>query len=196
VKVFGAGLSKTGTTSLQKAFDILGYKTLGFHTDRLQDAVVEGRADANFRVYDDLDAVFDLPVAHFYAELAEAYPDAKFILTLRDEDDWWPSIKNHFAHRPVKYPRLFDLPKRRKYKIFRKALRERVYGDASPRETLYRQRYREHNARVQTLLPPERLLVMNIMQGDGWDKLCGFLDVPKPEQPFPFENKARTKIEQ
>lgn len=196
MKVFGAGLSKTGTTSLQEAFTLLGYKTLGFHADRLHDAVVHGRDDANFRVYDDKDAVFDLPVAHYYEQLAAAYPEAKFILTLRDEDEWWPSIENHFFLRPVKYPRLFDLPRRRAYKVFRRALRERVYGSASPVEDLYRQHYREHNARVQSVIPADRLLVMNIMAGDGWDKVCEFIGVDKPNTPFPYKNRARNAVDQ
>lgn len=190
VKVFGAGLSKTGTTSLQAAFSLLGYRTLGYHTDRLTDAVVKGLTD-DFRVYDDYDAVFDMPVAHFYRELMLAYPTAKFILTLRDEDDWWRSIKNHFETRPARAPRLLEWPRRRAYKIFRRAMRQRIFGAVEPIETLYRQKYREHNARVLELVPADRLLVMNLADGDGWKKLCEFIGVPEPAAPFPYENKAQ-----
>ncbi len=194
-KIFGAGLSKTGTTSLQAACTLLGYRSLGFHVDRLGAAVVKGE-DCDFRAYDDYDAVFDLPVAHYYQPLMQAYPRAKFILSLRDEDDWWASIKQHFEARPARPPKYLEWPRRRAYKIFRRALRQRVYGAIEPVEGLYRRRYREHNDLVQSLIPADRLLVINLMQGDGWPELCGFLGLPEPAQPFPYENRApRSKVD-
>jgi len=38
------------------------------------------------------------------------------------------------------------------------------------------------------LVPPERLLVMDLKE--GWEPLCGFLDLPVPEEPFPRANDA------
>ena len=32
---------------------------------------------------------------------------------------------------------------------------------------------------------PNDLLIMNILQGDGWDVLCPFLGKPAPQSPFP-----------
>jgi Sulfotransferase domain len=32
---------------------------------------------------------------------------------------------------------------------------------------------------------PDDLLEMNIIAGEGWDKLCPFLGVPLPSVPFP-----------
>jgi hypothetical protein len=46
----------------------------------------------------------------------------------------------------------------------------------------------EHNERVQADIPAHRLLVMNIIEGDGWDKLCPFLGTKIPSLPFPHEN--------
>lgn len=43
-------------------------------------------------LYDDIDAVLDLPTAFFPAELLAAYPTAKFISTERDVDEWFTSI--------------------------------------------------------------------------------------------------------
>jgi hypothetical protein len=33
-----------------------------------------------------------------------------------------------------------------------------------------------------------KLLVMDIIKGDGWEKLCKFLDKPIPNRPFPHKN--------
>ena len=35
---------------------------------------------------------------------------------------------------------------------------------------------------------PNDLLVMNICNGEGWEKLCPFLNKPVPDAPFPKEN--------
>ena len=43
---------------------------------------------------------------------------------------------------------------------------------------------------AQLRIPADRLLVMDITAGDGWDKLCPFLDLPVPTTPFPFRNKT------
>mmetsp|Transcript_62790 Transcript_62790/g.138137 ORF Transcript_62790/g.138137 Transcript_62790/m.138137 type:complete len:266 (-) Transcript_62790:2-799(-) len=44
--------------------------------------------------------------------------------------------------------------------------------------------YKQHNANVLRMIPPEKLLVFNLT--DGWEPLCKFLDVPVPSEPFPF----------
>ena len=43
-----------------------------------------------------------------------------------------------------------------------------------------------HNAAVIQLVPPQQLLVFKV--GEGWDRLCQFLDKPVPAKPFPREN--------
>jgi len=35
-----------------------------------------------------------------------------------------------------------------------------------------------------------KLLVINIFDGDGWDKICSFLNEPIPNVPFPHQNKG------
>ena len=37
---------------------------------------------------------------------------------------------------------------------------------------------------MEEVCPPERLLKFQVQ--DGWEPLCEFLDVPKPEAEFPF----------
>ncbi|MEQ7127696.1 sulfotransferase family protein [Actinopolymorpha sp. B11F2] len=182
MKILGAGLSKTGTTSLARALGILGYETLHCDQQRLNDIIYGVDNDPNFRLYDDVDAVTDLPTAYFYRELVDAYPDLLVILTVRPEDAWWRSVGHHFnrAH-PV------TDPVRDK---FRWRLRNLAYGSPVAHEFLFRKRFREHNEAVIATVDPERLLVMDITTGDGWEKLCGFLREPIPGIEFPHENKT------
>ena len=203
MKVLGVGLSKTGTSSLHRASQILGYSALHHDTERLTEIVNGTGQNPDFRVYDDIDAVTDIPAAYFFRELLAAYPDARAILTVRNIDAWWQSIHYHWT---VRYPlrkkpvwaRLFDVARGQGWPVggytpydrFRIALRCQVYGSAQANEFLYRKKYREHNDLVRCLVDPSRLLVMDITAGDGWEVLCPFLQQPVPDVPFPHEHKS------
>ncbi|WP_295888478.1 sulfotransferase, partial [uncultured Thiohalocapsa sp.] len=89
MKIFCIGLSKTGTTSLTEALKILGYDAVHWyatkHAFRYTD---DGGIDIDWDFFERHDAFADTPIARIYPQLDERYPDAKFILTLRDEDAW------------------------------------------------------------------------------------------------------------
>src|SRR5438105_1086381 len=120
MKIVGAGLSRTGTTSLHRALNFLGFRSLHYAPERLAD-ILDGRArNPSFRRYDDVDAVVDVPAAFFYRELLEAYPESSCILTLRHEDDWWSSISGFFARMPP-----FPSPEQER---LRQLVRTCVYG--------------------------------------------------------------------
>lgn len=179
----------------------LGLRSIHFDAVRLND-VLAGAERPDFRRYDDVDAVVDLPAALFYRELMAAYPGAHVILTVRDIDSWWRSIAFHFntANPIPEHPRLlhrlsakFGLPWRESaHDVFRRNLRNHAYGTPVAREFLYKRRFAQHNRAVVAETPRERLLVMDIPAGDGWDKLCPFLGVQPPDMPFPhFAGSAR-----
>jgi len=46
--------------------------------------------------------------------------------------------------------------------------------------------FRRHTEAVKAAIAPERLLVFEV--GEGWDRLCRFLGVPVPDEPYPSEN--------
>ena len=181
MKVIGAGLSKTGTSSLARALTILGFRTIHHDRERLNSILDGSNIHPDFRIYDDVDAVVDLPTAWFWYELLQAYPDTRCILTLRDEDGWWKSVSHHMG---IVHPIIT-----REQNPFLWDLRHHVYGSSQPFEFIYRKRFREHNDRVRFLIPPERLLTLNIIQGDGWQPLCDFLGLRVPNIPFPFLNR-------
>ena len=57
-----------------------------------------------------------------------------------------------------------------------------------PPQSVWLDQYRRHNAAVKALVPPSNLLVYKV--GEGWDRLCQFLELEVPSVPFPHENKA------
>ena len=74
-------------------------------------------------------------------------------------------------------------------------MRNLCYGSVEPREYAYKAKYFDHNNAVRNCIPAERLLVMNLAMGDGWEKLCPFLSKPIPEAAFPVSNRAGEKVD-
>lgn len=203
LKVLGVGLSRTGTTSLSVALENLGLRCIHYDRDRLTRILMDPPEVPDFRVYDDVDAVTDLPAAHFYRELLAAYPDAKAILTYRPVDDWWRSVSRHFneaypvnekkaARESGRYLRRARAgkPISPSHNLFRFRLRNLVYGNPSAVEFVYRRAYVDHIRRVRNEIPEERLMVMDISTNASWRPLCEFLGCPVPDLPFPWKNKS------
>ena len=83
-RIFGVGMHKTGTTSLYKALEILGFDTAHWSGPQWAKNIWlemrEGRSLTIEKHY----AITDLPITLLYRELDKAYPGSKFILTVRD----------------------------------------------------------------------------------------------------------------
>lgn len=41
---------------------------------------------------------------------------------------------------------------------------------------------------VLSIIPPERLLILDLDKGFGFEEICSFLDVPVPDEPYPRSN--------
>lgn len=172
-KVFGIGFQKTGTSSLGRALEHLGYRVIagGLKVGRpiSEDMILRNVA----RTLEKYDAVEDTPWPLIYRQLDAMAPESKFILTVRDPDEWLKSMVGHFGG--ISSP-----------------MHEWVYGHACPtgHEDAYMDRYLRHNAEVKSYFAgrPGDLLVMDFVKGDGWEMLCDFLGKPAPGKKFPRKN--------
>src|SRR5579863_10373598 len=99
MRLIGAGLGRTGTTSLKLALEeLLGgrcYHMLEVR-ERAADADVwgdayEGRLPDWRAFFDGYEATVDWPAAPFWREMSEAFPDAPILLSVRDVESWWTS---------------------------------------------------------------------------------------------------------
>lgn len=187
LQVIGAGLGRTGTLSLKLALEQLGFGPC-YHMvevfkdpaapDRWSDAA-DGAPDWPV-IFQGYKATVDWPSASYYAELADAYPDAKVILTERDADAWFRSTQaTIFAHTP---PR--EAPFGR---MFQKVI-GRLFDDRINDRDVVIAAYQRHNAEVRERIPADRLLVYEVAQ--GWTPLCAFLGVPIPDAPMPKVNST------
>lgn len=168
MKIFGIGLSKTGTTSLAVALNELGYNAR--------------HAIAGLEDIDTLDAVTD-EMATIYRDLDRKYPGSKFILTVRDEAPWLKSCGHHFRQAvPAEHP-IHDV------------LVE-LYGTTVFDREKFLEGYRRHSQGVRDYFRdrPNDLLVLDLVSGgEGYPELCAFLGRPHPrEEAFPRENVSRS----
>lgn len=173
-KVFGIGLSRTGTTSLAVALAMLGYKAI--HAESVQ----------QIELYE---ASTDTPVAARYRQLDKRYPHSRFILTVRDMESWLESCRKHWYS-------LYELSDKNlaiEYAFCRGALYGIEYFDAD----IFRSAYERHVDGVRAYFKdrPGDLLELNIAAGEGFEKLCPFLGKPVLEQPFPRQNIAAEVFE-
>jgi Sulfotransferase domain/Inositol monophosphatase family len=180
MKIFGIGLSKTGTTSLASALELLGYKTRDY--PGLSSYTPGDLASIDSMVLEQNDALTDTPIPSFYRELDRRYPGAKFILTVRDMDGWLLSCKKQFT------PKLAA-----KQNDAHNCLFMDLYGTAVFDEELFRQGYQRFVDGVMDHFKSRRqdLLVLDVAAGEGWKELCAFLGKPVPQIPFPKANVTR-----
>jgi len=182
-RIFGIGMHKTATTSLNRALIALGCDSAHWKSAHWAKAIWEemrrdGRSPTLERNY----ALCDLPIALLFRELDAAYQGSKFILTVRDEDEWVRSVSNHWSDKNP-YRAQWDTDP------FTHRVHRETYGRVKFDEQVMRERYRRHNAEVLEYFKgrPRDLLVMNMSAGAGWYELCGFLRKPIPSGPYPRE---------
>ena len=195
LKLIGAGFGRTGTSSLRDALGMIGYGPCYHMTSVLENpgfAKYWARLGRGETV--DWDEVFkgyvsavDWPACTYWRELAEYYPDAKVLLTLRDPERWFQSTQNTIfskEHRDSFYAPGADPDRQGMVSVlydqtFQKRQNDHDYAIAV---------FEAHNEEVKRTIPKERLLVYDIKQ--GWEPLCKFLGVPVPDAPFPRVNTS------
>jgi len=200
-KIFGIGFPKTGTTSLEVALEMLGYRVCrghgrNNHSNYLMALAVHRDFEEIAQVIRHFDAFADLPWGgtDLYRWLAQAYPDARFVLTLRDPQRWYQSLLGlALKVNPDMNAVLQANHARGAYgstMIMRRLWGLDSFTDA--REPLI-QRFEAYNRDVQEFFreQPERLLAVDLTRQPRWDDLCRFLDKPVPEAEFPHENPAK-----
>ena len=196
MKVIGAGFGRTGTLSLKAALERLGFGPCYHMVEFLEHpehgplwvSALRGETIDWADVFAAYESTTDWPACNFWRELADAYPGARVVLTVRDPERWWNSIESTlFAAM-----RAGALPGSPAAAAEMRQMSELLMGATfdgriADREHVVR-RFEEHNDRVRRGIPPDRLLVYQVSQ--GWGALCDFLDVAEPDEPFPHLNEG------
>lgn len=206
MKVIGAGLPRTATTTQLFALEELGFGPCYHMRDLLGDleaglplweAAAAGRPDWD-AIFGDAQSTVDWPSARWYPELMERYPDAKVILSVRGAEEWvasmretvWavcngPSVLHHLSEaRGVLDPlwgRFLELIRVMTWNEDTGVLAGDTFSDAGLAAVM-----EDWNDQVRRAVPAERLLVWN--PREGFEPLCEFLEVEVPAEPLPRLN--------
>jgi hypothetical protein len=208
MKVIGAGLPRTATTTQMFALEALGQGPCYHMRDLLMDlesglplweGVAEGSPDWT-RIFGEARSTVDWPSARFYPELMDHYPDAKVLLSVRTGEEWVTSMRqtvwgvfhgDSVLHHMCEARAALD-PLWRRYMALMRwmswdegvgALAGETYDDAALAAIMD-----DWNETVKRTVPAERLLVWN--PSEGWEPLCEFLEVEVPVEPLPRLNDS------
>ncbi|NVB39172.1 sulfotransferase family protein [Pseudenhygromyxa sp. WMMC2535] len=200
LRVIGAGFGRTGTLSLKHALETL----LGGRCYHMMEVIENGHADFWLRkargeavdfeqVLGDYVAAVDWPTTRFYADLAERYPEAKVVLSVRDPGRWYESAKDSIFELSKivrQAPQTWLTPLSSKMRAMPDMVHAVVWdgefdGRFADRDYAISV-FEAHTEAVKRTIPAERLLVYEIR--DGWEPLCEFLELPVPSEPMPRVN--------
>lgn len=196
LSVIGAGFGRTGTLSLKTALEILGYAPCYHmvevfeHPEHipLWHEATKGAAPWD-EIFAGYRATADWPACNFWRQLLDHYPTAKVILTVRDPQKWYDSVRQTIYKATQAAPPDDAPPVRKAQQAMAAQLiwQQTFDGRIEDREHAIAV-FERHNADVQATVPPEQLLVFSAAQ--GWEPLCEFLGCPIPEEPFPNVNSS------
>jgi hypothetical protein len=196
-KVFGIGLSKTGTTSLTEALELLGYRTgHGPAGPATREEFYRFFATGSDRIHLSVlnnyyDALTDAPVCCLYQALDKTYPGSKFILTVREKQSWLRSYQHQWEVSDRFSGPTSDSP----VAHYTRFINQKLFGhpgtQKAPAEILSAA-YDRYIAEVLDYFRerPHDLLLLDICGGEGWSKLAPFLGVLIPQMPFPWKNRT------
>jgi Sulfotransferase domain len=118
LEVIGAGQGRTGTHSLKIALEQLGFGPCHhmmeciMHPEQFAtwERVFEEKESVDWEeIFDGYRSTCDAPSLVVYRELADHYPDAKVILTMRNPESWWRSA-SATVHASRKFSQTSDSP--------------------------------------------------------------------------------------
>lgn len=194
LQVIGAGLGRTGTLTLKTALERLGLGPCHHMTEVFKDmgpqtAFWNRAADGLVTDWEEglgaFKATVDWPSAHFYAELAAFYPEAKVVLSKRDPERWYESMTETILKSMKDLGMAGPMPAEHPMRFGYTLIYQKTFGGDFSKENVIAA-FERHNAEVRRRIAPERLLEFEAK--DGWEPLCAHLGVAVPDEPFPRVN--------
>lgn len=188
LKIIGAGMGRTGTASLKVALETLGVGHCYHMSEVLKNPeytkdwinAAGGHADWD-KIFHGYSATVDNPGCNYWKALADYYPEAKVILTVRDADKWFDST-NETIHSLefasfIKNSPFGEMVQKTIWDFMEQRMQDRDYMIDF---------FNKRTSEIKNYIAPERLLVYQV--SEGWQPLCEFLNIAVPETDFPRIN--------
>ena len=200
MKVIGAGFGRTGTMSLKAALERLGFGPCFHMIDLIRDptplpywqAAADGEKVDWTEALDGWESTIDWPGCTFWEEIAEIWPDAPVLLSVRDPEAWYRSTLNsiheakEMALRGELQGNTEEAPDPAVMQMINGLIWNGTFKGRFTDKEFALEVFRRHNEDVKSKVPADRLLVYEIKQ--GWGPLCDFLGVEVPDEPMPHLN--------
>ncbi len=202
-KFFCVGLNKTGTTSLKKAFEDLGFLVGNQRkAEHLSEYYFKGNFAPIVRYCKSAQVFQDVPFSYpgTYRHLDAAFPGSKFILTIRKNPEIWYNSVVRFHAKLFGGGVIPDAQRLANARYVRKGwMLENVlslYGTSV--ENPYDKdamihHYKKHNKEVVSYFASRThdLLVVDLSLDSAYPSFCRFVGAPSPlYDRFPWENKT------
>jgi hypothetical protein len=190
-RVFGIGMQRTGTSSLNEAFKMYGFDSGHWESAEWAQTIWWEMNKWNRSLtVEKLYALCDNPIPTLYKKLDAAYPGSKFILTVRDEEKWIRSVRKFWTYEGNPQRWVWDTDK------FSHKIHSIIYGTPKFDEQVFRETYRKHNHEVQQYFKdrPDDLFILDVNEKTTTDGLSGFLGLPNiNNNRFPHRNKGASR---
>ncbi len=194
-------MNKTGTTSVEHVLKEFGY-ALGDQAqgELLIDDYKKNDWKSIIRFCQNAEAFQDLPFSlpYTWLFLYDAFPDAKFILTIRDEEKWYQSICSFHSKLfsdGIQVPTKEDLQKATyRYKGFTWKSHRAVWK--TPENDPYNKKilaaiYNRHNEDVLYFFKDKlNFLCIDVSEKGSYSQLADFLNKQPLHAVFPHLNKT------
>lgn len=214
-KVFCVSMQRTGTTSVEKFLEDYGFYCAGWPEDKRNgwsDAWYDGDFESIFSSADfrRSDAFADSPwwLPRFYRVLYNHFPNSKFILFERNEEDWFQSMVRHSEGDIIGRAKIHCKIYRREIEYFEMIkegkIDESIENNWHSNKTMdiaeygehYKKIYRLHNLEVKNFFQrqaPDALHVGRLEDPNKWQKLGDFLGVEVPSEYSVHANRSEEK---
>ncbi len=173
-KVFAIGLSRTGAWTLTDVLALLGYRSHFLLIDDDLDAILT-----------QFDAITHLPLVEKYQDLDQRFPGSKFILSIREKEDWLASCEYRIGMAVNVSNKTRELL-------------QRIYGTETFDRKRFSETYDNYHEEVQQYFRGRKdaLMIFDLCGGDGFAKLCPFLGKEIPAVAFLFnQENSRSHLE-
>ncbi len=203
MKLIGAGLPRTATTTQLIALEMLGlpcYHMRDMMADPQTSIPQWRQALEGDGPWDELfagkESIADWPASYHWRELMDVYPDAKVLLSVRSPESWVESMHNTiaaiwFGDSLMHHLAMAQYQIDPGYAAWLDVMRDMwveagiMVPSDGDREKMAAE-FDRWNQDVIDTVPADRLLVWR--PEDGWEPLCELLDVDVPDTPLPNVN--------
>jgi len=198
-KVFVIGFNKTGTTSIKLALQELGYKLGEQHKfESLLPQIIKGEYDETFKLIEKAEAFQDIPFStpNFYKKLFEKYPNAYYILSVRESSETWFKSLMNFHSVMFFYGRTPSIQVNEineyRYPGFLVDYLKLTFGSTDYNESTYKSVYTNYNNEVRQFFNEKKgkLCVLDLNDNNSYEKMCQFLNIEPKRENFPWVNKT------